>query len=135
MAGDERRNESAADRVEEARELLNDITDPCSQAAAVPLGLIDMGIVRDVSVHDETVTVEILPTFPACRFVPIFELEIERRLGELQWVSEVAVRIAPPDVIWDESRLSQAARLRLAERRRDAEHERPTRQPATRQGR
>jgi metal-sulfur cluster biosynthetic enzyme len=55
--------------------------------------------------------VVLLPTFPACRFVPIFEARIRELLddGDLT----VTVEIESPDVVWDRSRMAPEARQRL----------------------
>jgi|SRR5579862_6408619 len=105
------------DRAAEVMGLLNEIVDPCSNAAGVPLGLRDMGIVQRVDVDGGDVRVHVLPTFPGCRFVPIFELEIETRVASLEWVEHVTVAIAPATDVWDESRMTQTARLKLLEKR------------------
>lgn len=117
MQTDRRKSVEDEFRERQVRAVLEGIIDPCSQAAGTPLSLVDMGIVEDVGVHAGTVVVKLLPTFPACRFVPIFEGEVTKRLKELDWVEELEVRVAPPDVIWDESRLTAGARARLRRHR------------------
>ena len=113
------------ERIAAVKQLVNDVVDPCSMAAGVPLGLGDMGIVQGVDVDEGgTVRIELLPTFPACRFVPIFQEEIERRIAAVPWVSRVIVTIASADQLWDESRMTQAGRLKLLERRSGASDER-----------
>lgn len=102
----------------EVRAALNEIIDPCSAAAGTPLGLVDMGIVRDVAVDGSTLRIELLPTFPACRFVPIFEAEIRKRLGDTRLT--VSVDVADPSVVWDESMMSPSAVELLENRRRAA---------------
>jgi metal-sulfur cluster biosynthetic enzyme len=81
-----------------------------------------MGIVQHLEITNDSVRVKLLPTFPACRFVPIFEAEIRRRL-ESENMS-VVIEVAEPDVVWDESMMTPEARRRLAERRLDARSER-----------
>jgi metal-sulfur cluster biosynthetic enzyme len=106
------------ERVAELRRLLNEIVDPCSHAATMPIGLVDMGIVQQVEFEDGTARIGLLPTFPGCRFVPIFEEEIDRRVAAVPWVRRVVVNVAAPDEIWDESRMTEAGRVSLAQRRR-----------------
>ena len=101
----------------EVRAALNDIVDPCSVAAGTPLGLVDMGIVRDVHVRGSTLRIELLPTFPACRFVPIFEAEIRKRLGETDLT--VMIEVAGPEVVWDESMMAPTAQDLVEKRRRE----------------
>jgi metal-sulfur cluster biosynthetic enzyme len=102
----------------EIRTVLNEIVDPCSAAAGTPIGLIDMGIVRDVEVKGSVLRIQLLPTFPACRFLPIFEAEIRKRLEGRHLT--VAVDVAGADVVWDESLMTPAARDRLQARRKEA---------------
>jgi len=100
----------------EVRALLNEVVDPCSISAGMPVGLVDMGIVQEVSVEGSAVHVRLLPTFPACRFVPIFEGELRERLAAEGLSVEVALE--KPDVVWDESQMAPHVRQRLEERRR-----------------
>lgn len=111
------------DQTAEVRERLNQIVDPCSRATGVPLGLVDMGLVDEVKVRRGVVHVRIVPTFHGCRFVPIFAEEIEQSLADVPWVTRVEVWMAGPEVIWDEGRISPAARERLAAHRRQVKRD------------
>jgi metal-sulfur cluster biosynthetic enzyme len=107
------------DRSSEALDRLNAIVDPCSTASSTPLGLVDMGVIESVRVHGEGVHVRLMPTFPGCLFVGIFEAEAERRLLDLPWCEQVTVElVGAEEGIWTESRMSTSARERLARRRR-----------------
>jgi metal-sulfur cluster biosynthetic enzyme len=124
-----RGDESLRDRATAALEdemcvILNQIADPCSVAAGSPIGLVDMGIVQHLEITGDSVRVKLLPTFPTCRFVPIFEAEIRRRLKSENM--SVVIEVAEPDVVWDESMMKPEARRRLAERRLDSRSERPS---------
>jgi metal-sulfur cluster biosynthetic enzyme len=103
----------AEDRRSAVEELLNGILDPCGLAANAALGLLDMGIVASLAIRDDGVWICLLPTFPGCLFIGVFEEEIKRRLKELAWCREVDVTLAPANVEWDESRMSEAGRARL----------------------
>jgi metal-sulfur cluster biosynthetic enzyme len=99
--------------------LLDEIIDPCSAAAGTPIGIADMGIVDKVEVGQAgQVEVRLLPTFPGCRFVAIFESIIQERLGALDWCTRVDVVFAGPEEIWDESRMSSDARNALDTKRK-----------------
>jgi metal-sulfur cluster biosynthetic enzyme len=117
-------------RVEEARaevlDALGAVMDPCSVATGVALSLPEMGLVDDVSVDGSTVAVRLLPTFPGCIYIGVFEREIVERVGGLPWVDDVKVSLARAEELWDESRISEDGRRRLHESRlkRRAQRER-----------
>jgi metal-sulfur cluster biosynthetic enzyme len=96
-----------------ASSTINEIVDPCSAATGCPIGLIDMGIARVTSVENGVVHLLISPTFPGCRFAPIFEGEIRERLNALDWCTEVTIEYTDLTDIWTEDRMSEAARARL----------------------
>lgn len=110
---------SGQSRAAAVRAVLNSIVDPCSAAMAEPIGIADMGLVEDVRVEAGHVVVVVVPTSPHCLFTALFEEEIEKRVAALPWVESVRVELEEGGIIWDERRLSDAARARLA-RRRDA---------------
>ena len=105
-------------RIDAVRNAINAIVDPCSVAMTEPIGLADLGIIERVEIEDDRVEVTLLPTSPHCLFLGLFEEEIERRVRALDWVRTVEVRLTEGLEIWDESRMSEAARERLARRRR-----------------
>ena len=107
----------SADHVAEVKEILNSIVDPCSAGAATPIGLVDMGIVESVEVEGGVVRIALLPTFAGCLYVGIFKAEIERRMQGIAWCSSLSMQVVDASVLWDESRISDAARRRLEERR------------------
>ena len=92
---------------------LDDIVDPCSRGLGRPVGLVGMGMIERLEISDGDVDVVVLPTFPTCLFRGVIEAEIERRLRALPWCRTVSVRFAAADTVWDESRLSDAARKAL----------------------
>jgi metal-sulfur cluster biosynthetic enzyme len=114
-------------RASEALAIVNDIVDPCSGAAGAPVGIGDMGIVEQLAVQDGRVQVQLTPTFPGCRFTPIFESEIRSRLSDVGWCTGVEVTVSSPHVIWDESRMSEHARRLLSARRARLRAELPVR--------
>jgi metal-sulfur cluster biosynthetic enzyme len=96
------------------------IVDPCSRALGRPVGLVAMGVIERVDILANRVCVTVLPTFPTCIFRGVIEEEIEMRVRTISWCEEVSVRFAGADAIWDESRLSDAARRVLGRRPRAA---------------
>jgi metal-sulfur cluster biosynthetic enzyme len=103
-------------RKHEAERVVNEIIDPCSAARALPLGLVDMGIAH-VTVQGKQARISLLPTFPGCLFLPLFEEEIRSRVLALAWCAEVAIEPMASDTIWDESHMTERARTRLAAQR------------------
>jgi metal-sulfur cluster biosynthetic enzyme len=99
-------------------EVLNDVLDPCSVSIGKPIGLVDMGIVETVDVEGGHVGVTLLPTFPDCLFLGVFEEKIEMVIRTLPWCRSVLVAICPAEHGWDESRLSPGARALLGRRNR-----------------
>jgi metal-sulfur cluster biosynthetic enzyme len=92
---------------------LDEIIDPCSRGLGRPVGLVGMGMIDGLEIAGDLARVTILPTFPNCMFRGVLEAEVERRVGALPWCREVVVEFAKPERIWDESRLSAAARRTL----------------------
>jgi metal-sulfur cluster biosynthetic enzyme len=106
-----------SERRQEVERVLNEIVDPCSTAFGVPIGLVDMGIVDSVDVRGEAISVRLLPTFPGCLYTAVFAGEILRRLDALDWSGEIGVELTTEPSIWDEGRMSLAARERLRKAR------------------
>lgn len=64
--------------IESIHELLSTIKDPEVPA----ISILELGIVRDVHMNDEEVTVTITPTYSGCPAMKMIEDEIRRVLGE-----------------------------------------------------
>jgi metal-sulfur cluster biosynthetic enzyme len=106
------------ERKRDVESTLNAITDPCSVASGVPIGLVDMGIVESVEMQsDYSVKVTLLPTFPGCIYTAVFAHEIQAKLAELEWTSEIDIVVEAGGALWDEDRMSATARTRLHEAR------------------
>lgn len=102
--------------VDEVRRLLDEIKDPCSIAASVPMGLDEMGIVKSVSVAPTgRVDVELRLTSPFCEMVAYMKTEAERKLGELPGVTDVCVR-HDAGLDWDHDMIAPAAQARRRRR-------------------
>jgi len=107
----------AGDRRAAVMAALDAIVDPCSRGLGRPVGLVGMGMIERLEIAEDDVRVTVLPTFPTCLFRGVIEAEIERRVGALPWCATVAVQFAGADTVWDESRLSAAARRTLGRAR------------------
>lgn len=105
----------------EVRALLNEIIDPCSEAAGAPAGLDEMGLVEAIGIQPgprgASVTVVIGLTQPACLMGIVFARTAEERLRELPGVAAVDVSLAS-GIDWTPDRISPEYARRLAEVRR-----------------
>jgi metal-sulfur cluster biosynthetic enzyme len=100
---------------------LNCIIDPCSAASAIPAGLVDMGLIRELSIEPGEdggwrCRVKLCVTHALCMMTGVFINEIERRLGELTDVADVTVEL-DHSTIWTEELMSHDYRSRLQELR------------------
>ena len=85
---------------------LENVTDP-----EIPvLTISDLGILRDVTVHDDTVEVTITPTYSGCPAMNMITLDIETALGRAG-IKARATRLSPA---WTTDWLTDAARSKLA---------------------
>ena len=89
--------------------LLEEVKDP-----EIPvLSVVDLGIARDVRVHDGQVEVVITPTYSGCPAMDTITRDIERALSEEGFVgARVTTELAPA---WTTDWLSDAGREKLAE--------------------
>jgi metal-sulfur cluster biosynthetic enzyme len=100
---------------------LNEIIDPCSAAAGVPAGLVDMGLVREATLMPLPdggckATVRISVTHPFCLMAAVFLGDVEKRVRALPGVREVASSV-DSTVLWRPEMQSAAYRGRLAAHR------------------
>lgn len=100
---------AAASRLDALRALVADVRDP-----EIPiLTVADLGILREVSLEGDTVTVTITPTYSGCPAMRAIEDEIRGVLAR-EGVADVRVetRLAPA---WTTDWLSDAGRAKLLE--------------------
>ena len=76
------------------------------------ISVVDLGVIGSVSVDDERVSVDLLPTFVGCPAIGVMEQQITERLTALDLADRVEVRIRfdPP---WTSDRITPAGRERL----------------------
>jgi metal-sulfur cluster biosynthetic enzyme len=99
--------------LEQIREALDTIHDPCSVAAQMPMGLHAMGLIREILMAEGDVEVAVRLTSPTCMMLPFFINEIESRVGGLPGVRSVHVSFDSgqewtPDMMSDEAKLNRA---------------------------
>lgn len=76
------------------------------------ISVVDLGVIGSVSVDDDAVRVELLPTFVGCPAIGIMQEQITERLGGLGLADRVDVEISfdPP---WTSERITPEGRERL----------------------
>lgn len=89
-------------------EALRGIADPEIPAISV----VDLGVIGDVSVTEDRIHVDLLPTFVGCPAIGVMREQIEERLGALGIAERVEVDVSydPP---WTSERISETGRERL----------------------
>lgn len=87
---------------------LADIADPEIPA----ISLVDLGVIGSVTVDDERVSVQLLPTFIGCPAIGVMQEQIVARVRALEIADDVEVAISfdPP---WTSDRISAHGRERL----------------------
>lgn len=108
-------------------ERLAGVVDPCSTASVLPMSIVELGLIRDVTLAGGVLTVHLRLTSPSCVMVGYIAREVIARLADLPGVTEV--RLAPDEGLdWDpsmmEPRMAEERRkrlqlLELSPRRRD----------------
>lgn len=101
---------------DEIRRALDDIKDPCSVAASVPMGLDEMGMVKSVAISAAGhVDLELRLTSPFCEMVAYMSSESIRRVKDLSGVTGVSVRY-DSGLDWDHDMIAPAAQARRQRR-------------------
>ncbi|MDE0028194.1 MAG: iron-sulfur cluster assembly protein [Deltaproteobacteria bacterium] len=92
---------------EQVYEALQDCYDP-----EIPVNIVDLGLVYDVEVADDTVEVKMTLTAPGCGMGGMIAANAESLIREIPGVKEATVDLVwdPP---WDPSRISEEARQKL----------------------
>ncbi len=92
---------------EQVMDMLHNCYDP-----EIPVNIVDLGLVYDVQVADDTVNVKMTLTSPGCPAHGMITESVKEKLEAVEGVRQVNIEIVwePP---WDPSRMSAAARQRL----------------------
>ena len=96
----------------DVREVLDQIKDPCSVAACVPMGLSEMGLIKAVRFdRDGSVDIELRLTSPFCEMIAFMKNEAMAKVGALPGVTGVTVR-HDTGFDWDHDLIAPAAQAR-----------------------
>lgn len=79
----------------------------------IPVNIYDLGLIYDIDVDDENrVKLVMTLTTPNCPIADDLVAEVQHRVEEIEGVKEVNLKLTfdPP---WDESKLTEEARLEL----------------------
>jgi ring-1,2-phenylacetyl-CoA epoxidase subunit PaaD len=89
---------------------LGAVLDPEIPAVSV----VDMGMIREVSVEDGVAHVVVLPTFTGCPAVPMIERDVRAAVAAVEGVEDVRVQTSfePP---WTDDRITEDGRRKLKE--------------------
>lgn len=101
---------------EEIRRVLDTIEDPCSVAAAVPMGLHEMGLIKAVDIDDAgNVSVDFRLTSPFCEMIAYMRNEAIARIGQLPGVNSVSIT-HDTGLDWDHDMIAPEAQARRQKR-------------------
>ena len=88
-------------------EALRDVYDP-----EIPVNIVDLGLVYEVAVADADVEVQMTLTFAGCGMGPSIAQDVDNKVSALPGINDVLVEVVW-DPVWDQSMMSEDARLKL----------------------
>jgi ring-1,2-phenylacetyl-CoA epoxidase subunit PaaD len=99
--------------IDDVRAILAEVVDPEIPA----ISIVDLGIVRDVTIVDRTLEVEILPTFIGCPALDLIRASVSERLEPLRTdpasgIDQIQVTISFAEP-WTAARISERGRAAL----------------------
>lgn len=86
---------------------LNDIIDP-----DIGIGLVDLGLIYDVSIKKDEIDILMTLTTPYCPFAKAFEKSIQKKLIEIPNVGKIFIKFTfdPP---WTRDKISEEVKIKL----------------------
>ena len=107
LGGEDRPEDDRRMRVEDIWIALDEVKDPEIPVVSV----VEMGIIHDVQIEDDRVTIEMTPTFVGCPALDVMRAAMRERIVALG-AREVNVRLtfAPP---WNSDRITPGGRQKL----------------------
>jgi metal-sulfur cluster biosynthetic enzyme len=106
--------QSVIELSKEIEKALGDIGDPCMCLAGKELSIIDMGLINEVELDGDKVSVSMTLTDPNCFFEYKISNAVIKSLKQLDGVNDVKVAIESFP-IWDNDRLSERAKSKFKE--------------------
>ncbi len=92
---------------EQVYEVLQECYDP-----EIPVNIVDLGLIYDVQVEDDKVSVKMTLTAPGCGMGAMIASQAEQKILDIPGVNEASVELVwdPP---WDPSMMSEEAKQKL----------------------
>lgn len=97
-----------------ARNRLDEIVDPCSEARGTDISIVEMGLLKSIDVSDGHVHIDLRITSPSCMMVGYFIEQAEKRVGSLDGVEEVTLS-TDAGMDWREEMMAEEALERRQE--------------------
>lgn len=92
----------------QARNRLDEIVDPCSEARGTDISIVEMGLLKSIEVSDGHVHIDLRITSPSCMMVGYFIEQAEQRVGSLDGVEEVTLS-TDAGMQWREEMMAEEA--------------------------
>ncbi|WP_336327866.1 metal-sulfur cluster assembly factor [Halovenus sp. HT40] len=92
----------------QARNRLDEIVDPCSEARGTDISIVEMGLLKSIDVSDGHVHIDLRITSPSCMMVGYFIEQAEKRVGALDGVEEVTLT-TDAGMDWREEMMAESA--------------------------
>lgn len=96
---------------------LDQIIDPCSAGIGKPVGLVRMGLIKELELEKEgdsiTVRLQLRVTSPCCMMGPSFTAQAKEKLMGLSGIGSVEVSISP-EIDWTPGHMAQSYRATLS---------------------
>lgn len=99
------------------RRALDEVIDPCSAANGTNFSIVDMGLLEDIEIEGNNVTVAMHLTSPECMMIPHFMKEVDEKVGRLDGVESVDLE-TDYGFEWTPSMMSEKAKEVRRERMR-----------------
>jgi metal-sulfur cluster biosynthetic enzyme len=112
MNGPEGEKRAQAEAIIRIKNILNTIGDPCSVASGTPMGIEEMGLIKDLHLDSNGhLRIAMRLTAPLCHNVGYFNVEIKNRLMALDEVQSLDITM-DHGLEWTPENISEQARER-----------------------
>ena len=86
-------------------QLLDTVQDPCSVRMGTPRGLVGMGLVESVAIHDAAIRIRMVLTGPGCFFYFQFADQITQTLAPIAEGRDIDV-VIDDTILWTTDRMN-----------------------------